>query len=162
MSTELVIGTPGGVVRARDVRVLSDPKSWWNGDFLFEFNTPSEQYIEPSEQFPYRVQIETGIVAHDELPPEVGTSTPRRRMRLAPSDFLIHGYTAGCAGCVDLRRKMGLSKNHSESCRLRMEECLAATAEGRSRKERESARREEEPTRALEFDDEKLQKDNRS
>ena len=40
-----------------------------------------------------------------------------------------------------------------------MEECLAATAEGRSRKERESARREEELTKALEAEDEKLQKE---
>ena len=75
-------------------------------------------------------------------------------MRLAPSDFLIHGYTAGCAGCVNLRRKTGLGKNHSETCRLRMEECLAATAAGRSRKELESARREEKLTKALEAEDE--------
>ena len=105
------------------------------------------------------MQFEAGGVGHDKLPPEFDTSTPRRRMRLAPSDFLIHGYTAGCAGCVNLRRKKGPGKNHSESCRLRMEECLAASAEGSSRKERESARREEELTKALEAEDEKLQKE---
>ena len=41
---------------------------------------------------------------------------------------------------------------------MRMEECVAATAEGRSRKERDSARREEELTKALEAEDKKLQK----
>ena len=40
-----------------------------------------------------------------------------------------------------------------------MEECLSASAEGRSRKERESARREEELTKALEAEDEQLQKE---
>ena len=53
----------------------------------------------------------------------------------------------------------GLSKNNSESCKLRMEECLVAAADGRPRKERESARREEELTRALEAEDEKLKKE---
>ena len=42
---------------------------------------------------------------------------------------------------------------------MRMEECLLATAEGRSRKERESARREAELTKALEAEDGKLQKE---
>ena len=90
------------------------------------------------------------------LPPDVETQTAVRRMRLAPSDFLVHGYTAGCPGCVALRRKTGQSKKHSEECRLRMEQCLAATSEGRSRKEREARRREDELTAAFRAEDAKI------
>ena len=43
MSTELVIGTAGGVLRTKDLRELSGPKSRWRGDFLVEFNTSFEQ-----------------------------------------------------------------------------------------------------------------------
>ena len=85
MPTELIIGTPGGVARTRDVRILSGPESKLNSEFLLKFNSSFDQYIDPSEQFPDRVQIQTGVIAHDELPPEVDTSTSRRRMRPAPS-----------------------------------------------------------------------------
>ena len=112
ISTEPVTGTTGRDARTRDVRVLSDPESTWNGDSLLKPNTSFEQYIDPSEQFPDRRQIETGVVAHDELPPEVDISTPRRRTRLAPSDFVIHCYTAGCGGCVNPRLRRGRSINH--------------------------------------------------
>ena len=103
--------------------------------------------------------MEPGVIAHDLLPPDVVTQTTVRRMRLAPSDFLVHGYTAGCPSGIALCRKTGQSKNHSEECRLRMEQCLAATPEGRSRKEREADRREEELTAALRAEDAKITKE---
>ena len=106
-----------------------------------KFNRPFEKYIDPLEQLPDQVIFEPGVIAHEVLPPGVETYTAVRRMRLSPGDFLVHGYTAGCAGCITLRRKTGQSKNHYEECRLRMEQCLTATAEGRSRKEREAGRR---------------------
>ena len=80
-------------------------------------------------------------------------------MRLAPGEFLVHGYTAGCPGCIALRRKIGQSKNHSEECRLGMEHSLAAMSEGRSRKEREAARREDELTAALRAEDTRIIKE---
>ena len=159
MSTELLVGTPRGVFRTRDVRALSDTPAKWNCEFVLKFNTPFENYVDPSEQLPDRVIIEPGVIAHGELPPDVETYTAVRRMRLSPGDFIVHGYTAGCAGCIALRRKTGQSKNYSEECRLRMEQCLTATSEGRSRKEREAGRREEELTAALGAEDEKITKE---
>ena len=123
------------------------------------FNTPFEKYVDPSEQLPDQVVIEPGVIAHGELPPDVETHTSVRRMRLSPGDFIVHGYTAGCAGCTALRRKTGQNKNHSEECRLRMEQCLTATAEGRGRKEREAARREDELTTALKAEDDRITKE---
>ena len=61
--------------------------------------------------------------------------------------------------CVGLRRKTGQRKNHSEECSLRMEQCLAATSDGRSRKEREAGRREEELTAALRAEDGRITKE---
>ena len=99
MSSEFVLGMPQGVVRSRDVRVLADDGSRWNIMFVMQFGTPFEQYVDPTEQFPDTIIIEPGIVVHDVLPPEVETVTFARRMRLTPSDFLTHGYTAVCPGC---------------------------------------------------------------
>ena len=157
MGSELVIGTPGGVVRTRDIRVLSDEKARWNGAFALRVETHVEQYVDPSEELPDKIGIEPGIIAHDTLPPEVEVAVNTRRMRLSPSDFLTHGYTAGCPGCINLRRKSPQSKNHSEACRLRMESCLGATYEGRARKECEAGRKDEELTAALRAEDAKIQ-----
>ena len=49
MSTELLVSTPRGVFRTRDVRALSDNSAKWNCDFVTRFNTPFEKYIDPSE-----------------------------------------------------------------------------------------------------------------
>ena len=61
----LVIGTPGGVVRTRDIRVLSDEKAGWSGVFALRFETHVEQYIDPSGKLPDKIGIEPGIIAHD-------------------------------------------------------------------------------------------------
>ena len=72
---------------------------------------PFEKYFDPSEQLPDLVIVEPGVVAHDILLPDVETQTTVRRMRLSPSDCLVHGYTAGCPGFIALHRKIGQSKN---------------------------------------------------
>ena len=48
MSTELLVGTPKGVFRTRDVRALSDTPARWNSEFVVKFNTPFEKYVDPS------------------------------------------------------------------------------------------------------------------
>ena len=50
MSSELLLGTREGVVKSRDIRVLSDEKARWNYDFVMEFETHVQQYINPSER----------------------------------------------------------------------------------------------------------------
>ena len=100
----------------------------------------SHRHIDPSEELPDKIGIEPGIIAHETLPPEVEFAVSTRRMRLSPLDFLIHGYTSGCPGCIHLRRKSLQSKSHSEARRLRMENCLGATSEGRATKERQAGR----------------------
>ena len=47
---------------------------------IMQFGTPFEQYIDHTEQLPFTIVIEPGIVAHDVLVPEVETVTAARRM----------------------------------------------------------------------------------
>ncbi len=50
-------------------------------------------------------------------------------MRLFRTDFVEHGYTKGCKGCVAVRRK-GHAQHHTAACRTHMETVLAATPSG--------------------------------
>ena len=52
MSSDVVLGTPQGEVRSRDVRGLADDGSRWNLKFVMQFGTPFEQYVDPTEQLP--------------------------------------------------------------------------------------------------------------
>ena len=57
MSTDLLVGTPRGVFRTRDVRALSNTPAKWNCEFVMKVNTPFEKYIDLSEQLPDQVII---------------------------------------------------------------------------------------------------------
>ena len=155
-SAELVIGTKVGIVRTKDVRILSEQAPRWNSDFVLGFNTAFEQYVDPLQILPERIVGAPANVEMGDLPlmPEVTAGT--RRMRLLPKDYEKHGYTTGCPGCIRLRRGgAGPSRNHSDECRAKLEGELAGTSEGRARKERETARREEELTQRLSSEDER-------
>ena len=52
MSSEILIGTPRGVARTRDVRMLSDDDARWNYELLMRFNTSFEEHISPGQQHP--------------------------------------------------------------------------------------------------------------
>ena len=70
---EIVLGTPKGIVRARDVRVITESAIRWNADFVLRCTMSFEQYIDPSEQLPERIVNAPSAVVHDGLPemPEV-------------------------------------------------------------------------------------------
>ena len=72
-SAEIVLGTPKGIVRARDVRIISDPAVRWNAGFVLRCTTAFEQYIDPSQQIPDKIITERSPVFTDGLPemPEV-------------------------------------------------------------------------------------------
>ena len=78
--------------------MLSDEKARWNGAFALRVETHVEHNIDHSEELPDKIGIKPGIIGHDMLPLVVEVSVSKRQMRLSPSDFLIHSYTAGCPG----------------------------------------------------------------
>ena len=70
--------------------------------------------------------------------PTRGTDVIPRRMYLKPADFLKHGYTDGCPGCIMLRDGSTQKRNHTEACRARVEELIIGDAEdGRAAKVKE-------------------------
>ena len=159
-SAEIVLGTPKGIVRARDVRIISDPAVRWNAGFVLRCTTAFEQYIDPSQQIPDKITTEPSPVVTDGLPEMPEVTAKSRRMRLVPQDFQLYGYTGGCPGCIHLRRGGGgQSRNHTQECRDRLEKEIEKTAAGRARKEKETARKEDELTKRLVAEDEKIQKE---
>ena len=136
-SAELILGTKGGVVRTKDVRMLSEQESRRNSDFVLGFNIAFEQYVDPQQTLPERIVGAPANVEIGDLPlmPEVTAKT--RRMRLLPRDYEKHGYTTGCPGCMHLRRGgADPSRNHSDACQARIEGEMACTSEGRASEDR--------------------------
>ena len=80
--------------------------------------------------------------------PEPIEPGPSRRMMVRQADFVAHGFTDGCPGCISIRAGRRSARCHSERCRARIEAELIKTSEG-LRKERETARRGAEFERAV-------------
>ena len=55
-----------------------------------------------------------------EIPTKSAEIIPRR-LYVKPADFVRHGFTQGCPGCVCARTGIGPKRNHSEICRQRLE-----------------------------------------
>ena len=93
------------------------------------------------------------------LPDPEGPPQQRyRRMNLVQADFERFGWTPGCPACTHPRRGGDSRKRHphSEVCRERIEKAILSTPEGQARKDRETARREEELDRHIEQEDAKI------
>ena len=157
-SSEIALGTPKEIVRARDVQIISGPAVRWNAEFILRCTTSFEQYIDPSQQIPDRIVTDPSPVVRDGLPEMPEVTVKSRSIRLMPQDFQLYGYTGGCPGCIHLRRGgAGQSRNHTQECRDRREKDIETTAAGRARKEKETARKEMELTKHLVAEDEKIQ-----
>ena len=111
-----------------------------------------EEYVCPAAPpEPFVIEAdEHGPVVAPEVAEEAFNTT---RVRVVPRYFLAHGNTGGCPGCIQLQRGVGVSRNHSEACRSRMEGILEDSVEGKMRKDRAAARREEQLTWELERQD---------
>ena len=81
-SAELVLGTKEGIVRTKDVRMLSDQEARWNSDFVFCFGTAIEQYVDPQHMLPERIIGAPANVEVGELPLMPAVTAKAQRMRL--------------------------------------------------------------------------------
>ena len=151
-----LIGTENGIVRTRDYRTRPEGPERWNKDLISKFNTTFQEYIVPSTEVPSSVVIQDPL-GQPVAPPDAADLPHVRRMRLDKGDFIDHGYTAGCGGCIALQRGLGVSRNHTEQCRSRMEKAVEKSDVGRARKERVEARHEDRLTHELEREDELIQ-----
>eukprot|EP00971_Amphidinium_carterae_P104017 2059882-Amphidinium_carterae.2 len=86
---------------------------------------------------PSGASIEAGVILGEipsaDLPPyEQGMAVRKRVYIRRDQELLEHGFTEGCLGCNAAR--LGLPpRPHTEGCRLRIEQAMAATEKGRQR-----------------------------
>ena len=152
---QVIISTPQGIKRSRDVRRLVDGECW-NKQFVDSCTSTFKSYFIPSDESP---AFEIPVVPRPavEVPHFSEGGAPTRRMGLHPADFANHGYTDGCHECTRLRSGgLGNRKHHNEDCRRRIEAELVKTPEGRLRKDCEELRREVEFEQYLRREDEKV------
>ena len=146
MTNSVLIGTKNGIFKTQDYR--RSPDGRWNEKLVLEVQTTFEEYIAPTPS-PEIVVIPADIPTHVDIPVIAEPAPVARRVRLNPGDFLTHGYSAGCHGCIALQRggEISRSRNHSDSCRACIEAALEMSAEGRMRKQKAEYRKEEQLTR---------------
>ena len=128
-SSEAVIGTPDGVVKARSFRRKGSEETRWDKDNILAVQGLPWQ-PDPKIQT-YDIRSRVGVRV--EQPSEVQVGETRefvsRRFKILKKDLKDHGYTIGCAGCMASRK--GATANHSEECRARIATALAAVADPR-------------------------------
>ena len=122
---EVIIGTPQGVVKARDFKRRGSLEERWCMQKLSEIKGS------PWEPIPGHLEAEIPVKVH--FPPEAEAPRPvdpgierpeiRRRMRIRREDIVRLGYTVGCHGCIAVSRNVP-AQNHSEICRERIEKML--------------------------------------
>ena len=125
-SSEALLGTKDGVVRAWTVRRKPEEERW-DAEAVTEMRgtpaTPNPSM--PGISVPIAVNIDKenadGEPMHFNVRQE---ETKARRMHLKVEDFEMHGYTEGCEGCNRMRAGGMESRPHSETCRARMEEAM--------------------------------------
>ena len=151
---ETVVATEDGVIRSRDIRRLADGQQW-DKAFIDAHVPTFKDYLQPDDG-----EREVFDIPVMSVPPEVEPDPielgPSRRMMLRPADFVTHGFTDGCPGCVAIRAGRGSARRHSEPCRTRIEAEIIKTPEGQIRKDREATRREVEFNRAVEHEEANL------
>ena len=107
-SNEAYIGTPTGVEKANDFRLVVDEP--YSPDDLRNFSTSIKEYVEgrpDGEEIPFP--------RTEPAAPHVPEPVATRRARLYPEDFREHGYTTGCPGCTSLQDGTSVRqrRNHS-------------------------------------------------
>ena len=142
-SGENIIGTPDGIVKARDVyrRTASER---YDVEMLKTISgTPwkmtTVRDVEAEEIPEFRV-LPAGSRRPEEHADNIGEAMPRR-VKLTREVMERFSYTPRCPGCINLRLGK-YHRAHNEECRSRVEELLRQDAQLRWRVEAASARQD--------------------
>ena len=121
-SGEAIVGTPFGVVKAKDFRRIGQPDQRWN---LEEFNSFNGVPWEPVPGQPGQIELKSKV----NLPADSEEITrgavgeeqeyAPRRLRITRQDVEKFGYTVSCPGCRAVNRGLP-AQSHSEDCRKRI------------------------------------------
>ena len=126
-SGEIIIGTPDGVVKARDFKRLAHAEERSSASAICGMKgTPWEPIPgKVDDSIPVRVRLpEEG---QPPGPDPVNLGEPhrdiKRRARITREDVVRIGFTLNCPGCRAISRNAP-SQNHTEACRARIEQAL--------------------------------------
>ena len=145
-SMEALVAGSRGVVKARNVRRLSEDQRW-DKDMLEKMKgTPWEPKGERGKNdIPVDIPDTKGDLGI-ELPPQA----PRRvRIKITKDDIRRHGDTEGCPGCKATLHGQ-YTAAHFEICRKRLEQAIASTPLGASRMDRYRQRQNQQLAEELE------------
>ena len=141
-SNEALIGTPGGVVKARTIGILPEEEKWSGTNILSVKGTPrrpnplvdddtipediagstldEQGQGDHDREHEKSVSQESATVRMSEIVPRTVTEETWRSMYVTRSLIAQHVKTPGCPGCESLGEKNGPS--HSMACRQRLQE----------------------------------------
>ena len=143
-SSEALVGTKDGVVRAWTIRRMPEGERWDAESITEMAGTPAQpSTAAPGQHIPIPIHIDQG--GNIDGAPVATTQRQEekraRRVYLKQSDFEQHGYSDNCEGCLRLQAGMD-ARPHAETCRARLEEELAKGDNRRCKnaKDRELAR----------------------
>merc|ERR1712240_226221 len=126
-SGEIMIGTPEGVVKARDFKRLACSEERWNPDAIGSMKgTPWEPIPgKLDDSIPVRVRLPEEGQPPGPSPDNLGEPHRdiKRRARITREDVIRIGFTFNCPGCKAISRNAP-SQNHTEACRDRIEQAL--------------------------------------
>ena len=133
-SSEVLIGTPDGVVRARAVKRKPEEERWRADAILNITGTPARPNPQmPGHDIPVHIHVQFDVdhcLPGEPAPARVEIVS--RRTYLKACDFQKHGWTEGCEGCrrlktgrikvMSLKRlpriflKLGIVNKHGKAC----------------------------------------------
>ena len=156
-SSEALLGTKDGVVRAWTVRRKPEEERW-DAEAITEMRgTPAK----PNPNMPgisVPIAVNTDKETADGEPMHfIGRQEEKkpRRMYFKAEDFETHGYTEGREGCNRMRAVGMESRNHLETCQARMEEAMKNSSNPRWLRAKEAREKAEQKKRHAEEELEK-------
>ena len=161
-TNEALIGTPGGVVKTRTIRILPEDEKWSGASILDVKGTPrrpnplvdDDNVPEDITECAFDQQgqddhdrgheesasQEPVLVRMSEIVPRTVTEEAWRSMYVTRRLIAQYGKTPGCPGCENLGEKNGPS--HSTECRQRLQDQMSNTSEGKTKLSEEQKRRD--------------------
>ncbi len=143
-TAEVILGNEAGIHRARSIRRLPED-SRWDAELVNKVNIGVAQHVTGEDQKPAEVVVVKPDV--DAPAPPVAREFQPRGLKLNKNDFIEHGYSGGCPGCLHYQTGIGARAGHSAECRRRMEDCLAQTPGGKKRVEATKMKMDEHTAR---------------
>ena len=132
-SSEALVGTAEGVVRAWTIRRLPEAERWDAESITEMQGTPAQPNpTAPGLHIPIAINIDQGDGGAPVETQQRKVEQTARRVYLKQQDFEQHGYSDECEGCARLQAGMA-PRPHSEACRTRLEEELGKQDSGNQR-----------------------------